>query len=519
MVTLPKCLTSGLRFRVFNLYFNPEKISKVQHMAQRQGSLTKKKQGSGNVVIRVYYFINGDHFYHTTGVSLSPNLFDKIGYVISNTQVDWQNLNNQIMSELNKVNVAIQKLPPNGTKEDLKNLVAGKPLQPQTPVSVPVPVQKFGIVECLELFYKDSEDGTRQIRDGAAWKEVSEGRVAAILSVYRNVMNFAEYVKGSGKDLYDWSGYLQDDFYKEYCDWSWDVKGMFDGGLGKDINVIVAAINYSKTNKIKKVSSTFSLEDFHKMVDTPPVITVTTDEVKYLLHFPIPKALKYLELCRDYLNVNLISMFRVGDLTSLTTDNLEKNAGGTEYTLKLETDKTGVFVEIPLHYLATNVIKKYEKQLKDDPEKRILPSLSSVHYNRQLKLLFDTFANWVTKENKAGRLLGADIRNFKGKYVKTRKRRGKSVVIKKEIKDKAGNIIEKRDWKWSEIITSHVFRKTGITNALKKMRPDEVKQLSGHSENSSAFFRYVAYQKDDLKRKSHSAVDDYVLTLEDGKGL
>lgn len=77
---------------------------------------------------------------------------------------------------------------------------------------------------------------------------------------------------------------------------------------------------------------------------------------------------------------------------------------------------------------------------------------------------------------------------------KTRTKRGVSKIIKK--------LNTKNRFRFCDLITSHTMRRTAITTYLALGMPEQlVRRISGHSQGSKEFFRYVRYSDEILDQE------------------
>ena len=82
--------------------------------------------------------------------------------------------------------------------------------------------------------------------------------------------------------------------------------------------------------------------------------------------------------------------------------------------------------------------------------------------------------------------------------IKVRERKGKQVIIYKDPK-------KKTHYTLADHLSSHVMRRTAITTMLALgMQEHLVRKISGHSPNSTSFYRYVQYNQQMLDK----ATDD-----------
>jgi integrase len=97
--------------------------------------------------------------------------------------------------------------------------------------------------------------------------------------------------------------------------------------------------------------------------------------------------------------------------------------------------------------------------------KTIFPPIPRTRFNDQLKAIAEA-ANWTSEVGKL------------------RTRRGL------QVEDTFG--VGKKKYRFCDLVSSHIMRRTAITTMLMLgMKEHVVKQISGHSNDSKSFYRYV----------------------------
>ena len=167
---------------------------------------------------------------------------------------------------------------------------------------------------------------------------------------------------------------------------------------------------------------------------------------------------KHLETQRDIFIFQCFTGCRVGDLVTLTPDNI---INGILVYDPHKTKGQGTQARVPLHEKALALIEKYKGV---DKSGRLFPFISSQKYNDAIKVIF----------TQAGVTRSVVIRNPKTGESETRP--------------------------INEIASSHLARRTFIGNAYFKVAdPSIICKMSGHTTHSRAFARYRNIEDETLQ--------------------
>ena len=151
---------------------------------------------------------------------------------------------------------------------------------------------------------------------------------------------------------------------------------------------------------------------------------------------------------------------------------------GKEIFLSIYTHKTTTEVRIPIPDYVLTILSKYKK----DNSKFLLPQLSSVNINKQIKKLAE-HAGWISN------------------LPKYKSRQGKIIEVKNNGKS----------YRFCDHLTAHTMRRTAITTLLILGVPElVVRKLSGHAPGSKEFYRYIAianeYSNQQIKQAQEKLV-------------
>lgn len=190
-------------------------------------------------------------------------------------------------------------------------------------------------------------------------------------------------------------------------------------------------------------------------VGTPYYITI--DERNQIADHDFSHS-KHLETQRDIFIFQCLTGCRVGDLLSLTPDNI---INGILVYDPHKTKGTGTQARVPLHDKAKALVKKYEGK---DKAGRLFPFISAQKYNDAIKVIF----------TQAGITRSVVVRNAKTGESETRP--------------------------INEVASSHLARRTFIGNAYFMVKdPNIIGKMSGHVEGSRAFTRYRNIEDETLQ--------------------
>ncbi len=162
---------------------------------------------------------------------------------------------------------------------------------------------------------------------------------------------------------------------------------------------------------------------------------------------------------KDILVAGCTVALRYSDLINLQKTNLRNY--NQQYYLKVQSKKTKVYTDIKLPAYVVEIFKKYSSA-----GNRLLPYFNIVRLNIYLKELTEHLG-WTNE------------------VVKTRQKRGKAIVIYKDLK-------QKKHFRFCDLVSTHIMRRTAITTMLRLEMPEHlVRKISGHAPNSIEFHKYV----------------------------
>lgn len=323
----------------------------------------------------------------------------------------------------------------------------------------------------LDSFIRDSYNGIRKKKNG---QRIKESTIQNYIYLKKSITGFLEN-KSFELKIYIENNLTQNEkvraaryyskFYSSFTNYMYNKEKYFDNYVGLIIKCLRVFFNYLKMERNISVGS-FHLS-FFVPIEHPPIRVLTIDQLNFLIYnkeFENLVIEHKLEKIKDIFILGCTVALRISDLLKLKKRNL--NQVGDKVYLKVKAEKTGVITSIKLPDYAINILKKYNNR----NNKNLLPSISHAWFNTQLKSL--------------AKLFPKDY-----EIVKTRERKGKPIIIYKDIK-------KRTHFHFSDLVSTHIMRKTAITTMLSLgMQEDLVRKISGHAPNSKEFYRYVEYSQ------------------------
>jgi integrase len=257
-------------------------------------------------------------------------------------------------------------------------------------------------------------------------------------------------------------------FYFEFLNFLYEEKRHYDNYVGSLIKILKSFFNYLK------YECGYSIGDFYKSFVVPKdniqVVALTPDQYRFLAYSSRFSASlnPRLRVVKDIFVFGATLGLRISDVISLTKADFFRTEKGL--FLRKEHRKTGtvVLINVPEH--CQKIYLKYAKDLK------VFPSFCLSLFNRDIKRLFE-LAGWTHL------------------VPKIRTKRGKPVPVLKDP-------IRGTHFRFCDLVSSHTMRRSAVTILLSMgMKEHVVRQISGHSQSSLAFQRYIAYSEALMSRE------------------
>jgi integrase len=261
-------------------------------------------------------------------------------------------------------------------------------------------------------------------------------------------------------------------FYKEFSEFLYRQKGCHDNFCGHIFKIIKCFFRYLKQQKLINLNPFY--ENFYVKKEDIRIISLLPGQLAFLIldktfHEQLNTTL---QKTKNAFVFGCTTALRFSDLMNLRVRNVEKI--NNEYFLDYLSVKTSTPVKLKLPAFAVEVF--YSFALQKHLNEKVFPQISLTNFNKHLKKIGE-LAGWKQPIGK--------YRTTNG-YVE-------------ELKNK------NKIYRFCDLLSSHVMRKTGITFLLMLGLPEYlVRKVSGHAAHSPSFFRYVnfaqSFMNDELNR-------------------
>ncbi|MES2429307.1 MAG: tyrosine-type recombinase/integrase [Bacteroidota bacterium] len=329
-------------------------------------------------------------------------------------------------------------------------------------------LKELPLVSLFGTFIKESLNGKRRMPDGKRLKPQS-------VENYKYVLKYVmDYELFSGKNLTIKINLPRNEriilkekkywkeFYRKFSDFLFLEKNCFDNYVGCVFKTLKCFFRYLKNEKYMVFPDFY--ENFYVPKEEIRIISLLPERFYFLIsNKEFENNLNYkLRRWKDVFVFGCTTALRFSDLMNLRVRDIE--CIGQDHFLYYRSMKTDTPVNMKLPPFAVNIFLKYSisKRATD----KLFPSISLLNFNKHIRSIAKQ-AKWV---------------EVVGKF---RSRNGKPIEIANG---------QHKLYKFCDLITSHVMRRTGITNLLMMGMPEYmVRKISGHSAQSESFFRYVNF--------------------------
>lgn len=327
--------------------------------------------------------------------------------------------------------------------------------------------KEYLVVPLFQQFIKASYKGNRVKPDGSRIKKQTVdnyGYVLRYLQEFEIVQGEPvriRVIKGENKRLFNSERNYWRKFYERFTHFLYHKKNCFDNYVGTVIKTIRIFFNWLNWEKGIKTGDFY--KSFYVCYEEVPIITLMPEQLQFLINDstfhdslsgPLRKA-------KDVFVFGCTVALRVSDLFNIKFSDVEK-IGPATY-LPVKTIKTGAIVRIKLPAYAVEIVAQFRRQARN--RKTIFPPIPRTRFNNQIKAIAAA-AGWQQETGKQ------------------RTKRG----IASEITMSAGD----HKYRFCNLVSSHTMRRTAITTMLMMgMKEHVVKQISGHTNDSKSFYRYV----------------------------
>lgn len=319
-------------------------------------------------------------------------------------------------------------------------------------------------IRLFTKFIKATETGRRVKQNG---HRVSDGTIKNYHNTLRLLTNFTtskkfnlkvQEIKGNNKREFNALKKYNLNFYNRFCSYMFDDLKVMNNYVGQNIKTIRSFLNWCMYEQGLNIS--FFHKKFYALHEEPPIITLSIEQLNFLIFNQDfnEKLSKPLRITKDIFIIGCVTALRISDLRRLKRQHFIVRDG--LHYLNISSKKTGYESLIKLPGFAVSILKKYNHCMK-----QLLPVPILCRFNMRLKQICEQ-AGWTWP------------------VLKQRKKRNKIIDIKH------GN---NKPYRFCDLISSHIMRRSCITNMLVAGMPEHVvKKVSGHTSDSKSFFRYVS---------------------------
>ncbi len=328
-------------------------------------------------------------------------------------------------------------------------------------------VKEYELIPLFEQLIKQFKTGKKLRADG---KRVTQGTIVnyqhtlKLLIKYQNKKGETLMVKelqGSNRREFQQLKKYYHNFYVHFQDYLFKELNYLDNTVGSAIKIIRVFFNW--LNRSKGIFTGDFFKDFYVKKDEIPIIALSVEQLKFLIfnkEFEVSLSPPLLRT-KDAFIIGCTCGLRFSDLLALKKTNLEQRDGHTYLTSKSK--KTGKEIMVKLPDYAMAILKKYNRT-----QRTLLPTISLYRFNANIKSI-------------------ARLAGWQHPIIKEREQNGRVKAITKRKKDGKPLL-------FCDQLSSHTMRRTAITSYLMLGMPEHfVRKVSGHTNNSKEFYRYVAF--------------------------
>ncbi len=344
----------------------------------------------------------------------------------------------------------------------------------------------------FEKFIKETRRGKRRKPNGERMKI---GTVKNYEEVLKKLKAFEAYkgvpirikvnIKNNRREILQERDYWKR-FYNDYSDYLFKHR-CFDNYVGNNFRILKCFFRYLKNEQYLRIYDYY--ENFYVRRDNIRIITLLPERFCFLVmdedfHRQLPV---WLRRAKDMLVFGCVCALRYYDLTHLKVKDIEQD--GDKYFLYIRSCKTDTPVHIKLPLFAINIYKRYSRRKRAGD--KLFPFATLHRYNVYLRRIA-RLAGWTE-------LIG-----------KVRTRNGEPIELLNK---------QHRYYRFCDLVTSHIMRRTGITILLMLEMPEYlVRKISGHAADSKSFYRYVNFAQSYITDEIDKAHNKLLALWEKRKG-
>lgn len=326
-------------------------------------------------------------------------------------------------------------------------------------------IKQYLLLPLFEQFIKDTTKGKRTKPNGERIKPETVDTykyVQKLLIEFSIKCNFdlrvCEYQRLTKRERLSEKNYWKK-FERLFTDYLLRERNAHDNYIGHNYRTLKTFFHYLNNDKLLDTGPYF--KQFKVVRQQVPVTALSREHLLKLIHDKtFEQSLPaHLQRTKDMFIFGSTCTLRFSDLMLLKPINIEQ-VNGTWY-LKMLTKKTKAMQSIKLPDYSVAIAQKYYSIRK----KNLFPRITLVNFNAQVKKLGERLE--LTHHVPVNR--------------------SKMGIM---------NLEKQKTVRFCDTMSSHLMRRTGITNMLTLGMPENlVKHISGHAGDSKSFHRYVAYSQ------------------------
>ncbi|MES2726825.1 MAG: tyrosine-type recombinase/integrase [Bacteroidota bacterium] len=315
----------------------------------------------------------------------------------------------------------------------------------------------------LRQFIIDSQSKKRLQKNGTI---IKQSTIDTYELLYKNILSYClkkhcliEFPLlnyNAKKDINKADKYWKE-FYLKFTDYLYKDLDCYDNYVGNQIKVLKVFFNYLLLEKNMPIG--LFHKKFYVMKEDIPILVLEPEQLQWLIeNNDVDKELSPLQIgVKNIFIVGCTVALRFSDLLALKRTDVVYSMNAMY--IQVRSKKTSTFTSIKLPDYAKDIIEVFMQENRVT----VFPFISVNYFNKNLKII-------------------ALKMGWNKPIDKIRHKRGQSVFINK----KEGSLL------LSDLISSHIMRRTAITTMLRLGMPEHsVRKISGHTQGSKEFYRYV----------------------------
>ncbi|HNU34431.1 MAG TPA: tyrosine-type recombinase/integrase [Bacteroidia bacterium] len=325
--------------------------------------------------------------------------------------------------------------------------------------------KQFSVTEFFSKFISDSKSGKRKQLNGklirvSTIKNYDHTRKTLLWwEKHLHQKLLLPFPHNSKTSLANNTNKLIANFFSGYSEFLYKKMNYCDNSTGSNIKILKSFFNWLHSELNLPPNSYIS-----KAI--PPkgnveIVALSPERLRFLIcnedfDQGLPERLK---VFKDIFVFGCTIGLRVSDLLALKPSSFEFYNGS--HYVRLRTGKTGTYVNIKLPEYAVKIMERYSSNTSN-----FFPHTSVSNFNNKIKLIAK-LAGWTELKPKYREKQGVLIEIFTNKN---------------------------KSFRFCDWLSSHTMRRTAISTMLCLGMPENyVRKISGHSDGSKEFYRYVEY--------------------------